>query len=157
MDPGGEIVASGMRGAVDVETRNAEVTLQGLESAAGPIRVNINGGSAKLQGIKADTRVDARNGEVDIVAAAAVPITVYNDGEDVAITLPPGGYRFDAVVNGGRIATADGAPLEKLGLTVGSPEAGEDEARAAGTVKGGGPSITVRSTRGDLTLRSATN
>jgi hypothetical protein len=153
LEGGGEFTASELRGALDVEARNAEITMPKLQSTKGPIRVNLNGGSAKLHGIKADTRIDARNAEVDVVALGGAPLTIYHDGEDVVLTLPAGGYRLDAVVTGGRISTADGGSLEDLGLSSTKSESATDEVRATGTVKGGGATITIRGTRGDLTLR----
>ena len=150
---GGNVLATQLRGSVDIEARNAEVTLAKLEMTKGPIRVNINGGSARLDGVKSDTRVDGRNGELDVVVAGAAPITIYNDGENVALTPPPGGYRLDALVTGGRI-TPVGFSLEDLGLTVNATEPPNNEARATGAVNGGGPTITVRATRGDLNLRA---
>jgi len=150
MEQGGELEASQLAGAIDVESRNADVKLSNLEPARGPIRVNINGGSARLDGLKTDTRVDSRNSEVDIVMRGAAPVVIYTDGDDLALTPPPDGYKLDAVVTGGRIAPE--TVVTELGLEH-TGGADDEEARASGSVKGGGPTITIRATRGDLTLR----
>lgn len=149
-EQGGELNASGLSGAVDVESRNADLTLSGLEAARGPIRVNVNGGSMKLEGLKTDTRIDGRNAELEIAVSRAAPIAIYSDGDDVLLTPPAAGYRLDAVVVDGRIAPealVTSLGLERSGAT--EPR----EVRASGSVGGGGPTITVRATRGDLTLR----
>jgi hypothetical protein len=154
LDNGGELKASKLAGPLDVEARNAEVTLENLDRTRGPIRVNATNGLVRLTGIKTDTRVDGRNTEMDITMAGAAPIAIYNDGEDVVLTPPPGGYRLDAVVVDGRIAPETSA--QKLGLEYSQTEQ-PSEARASGAVNGGGPTITVRATRGNLTLRERVN
>jgi hypothetical protein len=149
-EQGGELNASGLSGAVDVESRNADVTLSGLEAARGPIRVNVNGGSMKLEGLKTDTRIDGRNAELEIAVSRAAPIAIYSDGDDVLLTPPATGYRLDAVVVDGQITPE--ALVTSLGLERGGATEPR-EVRASGAVGGGGPTITVRATRGDLTLR----
>jgi hypothetical protein len=150
LDNGGELKASKLAGPLDVEMRNAEVRLENLESTRGPIRVNATNGLVHLTGITSDTRVDGRNTEMDITMAGPAPIAIYNDGDDVVLTPPPGGYRLDAVVVDGRIAPE--TAVRKLGVEYSQTEQ-PSEARASGAVNGGGPTITVRATRGNLTLR----
>jgi hypothetical protein len=149
-EQGGELNASGLSGAVDVESRNADVTVSGLDAARGPIRANVNGGSMKLEGLRTDTRVDGRNAELEIAVSRAAPIAIYSDGDDVLLTPPATGYRLDAVVVDGQIAPE--ALVTSLGLER-SDTTEPREVRASGAVGGGGPTITVRATRGDLTLR----
>lgn len=149
---GGELAGSQLVGPVDVDARNVDVVLSKLDASRGPIRVNVNGGSARLDGVKADTRVDGRNAELDVTIGGSAPITVYNDGGNVALTLPTSGYRLDALVTGGRI-TPVGTTFEKLGITSSTSEPPNREERASGAVNGGGPTITIRATRGDVTLR----
>jgi hypothetical protein len=146
---GGEVNASGLLGPVDVESRNAEITLTDLESTRGPIRVNAVNGNVQLKGVKTDTRLDARNAEIDVMMSGAAPVAIYNDGEDVTLTPPPAGYRLDALALDGRISPEP--LLEDLGLQH-SFDAESKEARASGAVRGGGPVITVRATRGNLTI-----
>ena len=80
----------------------------------------------------------------------AAPIAIYSDGDDVLLTPPATGYRLDAVVVDGQIAPE--ALVTSLGLER-SDTKEPREVRASGAVGGGGPTITVRATRGDLTLR----
>jgi hypothetical protein len=151
MDQGGELKASRLGGPLDVEARHAELALEDLESTKGPIRVTATDGAVRLKGVKVDTRVDARNCELEIVMDAAAPVAIYADGEQVSLTPPPSGYRLDAVVREGRIAPD--ALLEELGLQHASQDDGR-ESRVSGDVNGGGPTITIRATRSDVTLRS---
>jgi hypothetical protein len=151
MEQGGELKASKLAGPLDVDARNAEVTLEGLESTRGPIRLNIVGGSARMKGIRADTRVDGRNSELDIVMAGAAPIAIYNNGGDVRLTPPDAKYRVDAVAVEGTLGPED--LIRDLGLEY-STDAENKESRASGVVDGGGPTITIRTTRSEIEFRT---
>ena len=146
----GEIVASELSGAVDVESNGTDLTLEKLEKATGPVRVNATNGSVKLTGIRSDTRVDARNTEVVIAMAQAAQLAVYNEGDEpIDITTPRAGYTLDALAtNGGRIILPEGT----LDVTT----EGTDQ-RAAGAVRGGGPTLTLRANRGEIVVRAPQN
>ena len=150
MEQGGEMKGAKLAGPVDVDCRNADVTLENLEATRGPIRVNAVNGSVTMNGIKSETRVDGRNAELNITMSGAAPIAIYNDGEEVDLTPPPGGFRLDAVVVDGRMEPE--SAFKDLGLDV-TTDKDSKESRASGAVRGGGPTITVRTTRGGLTLR----
>jgi len=90
--------------------------------------------------------------------AAPAPLAIYNDGDEpIELTVPPGGFRVDALSVNGKV-TVDGE-LEKAGLRVNAPPEGAPaenrrEVRVNGAVAGGGPAITLRAVRGDIALRS---
>ena len=149
MEGGGSLEASGIAGGLDVEARNAEVTLEGLEATRGPVRVNASNGKVDMTGISSEIRVEGHDTELDLAMARAVPATIYSEGDDVALTLPSGGYRLDLVASEGTIQPAD--VIAGLGL---EHATGPDESRASGAVNGGGPAIAIRTTRGDVTLRT---
>jgi hypothetical protein len=69
-------------------------------------------------------------------------VTIYNLGE-IRVTAPPGGYALDAGTTEGRITIEDGDV---------KPTEGSDP-RAVGPVRGGGPTLTLRATRGAITVR----
>jgi hypothetical protein len=148
LEAGGELTATRLGGPVDVEARNAEVSLDHLEDSRGPIRVNAVNGSLRLAGARAETRIDSRNADVEIAMAGAAPMTIYSENGDVSLTPPPGGYQLDAVIVEGQIEPD--TAVKRLGLTYTTHP---DESRASGAVNGGGPTITVRTTRGRLTLK----
>jgi hypothetical protein len=66
----------------------------------------------------------------------------------VSLTPPPGGYQLDAVIVEGQIEPD--TAVKRLGLTYTTHP---DESRASGAVNGGGPTISVRTTGGRLTLK----
>jgi hypothetical protein len=151
MEQGGEVTASRLAGALDVDGRNCDIGLEELSSAKGPVRVNLNGGSLKIRGLRADTRIDSRNAEVEVAMSAPAPVAIYSNGERVSLTPPPGSYTLDARVTDGRVSPDD--LIASMGFK--STSSGEDtkEARVFGPFKGGGPTISVRTTNGDFTLR----
>jgi hypothetical protein len=125
--------------------RNAEITLK-AERSRGPIRVNAVGGSVSVENVKAELRVDGRNAEVNVTMAdGASSIAIYGEGgEDIRLTPPPGGYQLDAVATDGRLTVPQN--------TVTVSTSGSEQ-RASGAVKGGGPTITLRSRLGDIIVR----
>jgi DUF4097 and DUF4098 domain-containing protein YvlB len=145
---GGDLVGSELEGAVDIESSNADITLEHLESSKAPIHVNATNGSVRIRGARTDTRVDSRNADVVLEVAQAAPIAVYSEGnESIELTAPRGGFLLDAVSTAGGQITAPAAwPGVK---TEGS------EQHAKGAVNGGGPTITLRSTQGEIVVRSA--
>jgi hypothetical protein len=151
LEQGGDVTLAQLAGEVDVESRNAEVTLEGLDATRGPIRVNAVGGNVRMKGLKSEARVDARGSELDVTMSAAAAVSLYTEGETVSLTPPPAGFKLDAVVVDGQISPEDA--IEKMGFKYSAtPDA--KERRAYGAIKGGGPTITIRTTRGDLHLRT---
>jgi hypothetical protein len=149
LEAGGELHATDLAGPLEAEGRSAELTFDKLENTRGPIRVNVVGGSVVLRGVAAESRVDGRNSEIELTMAAPAPISVFSEGEDgISLLPPPGGYQLDALATHGRISLPDEI---KQVVTIEGKSEGE-EARAAGLVKGGGPMLTLRSTRGDITI-----
>jgi DUF4097 and DUF4098 domain-containing protein YvlB len=140
----GEVRGSELGGTLDIETSATDVTLDKLETTPGPIRVNASAGEVRLRGVSAETRIDARNTLIDLVIEQPAAITVYSEDEDVTITAPRAGYRLDATVKGGQLTAPE--PLEVT--------ASDDEQRAAGSMDGGGPTLTLRVTRADLRVRA---
>jgi len=150
MDGGGEITVANLAGSLNLESRNTEVTLENLESTRGPIRVNSIAGSVKIKGLKSEARIDVRNAELDVAMTGAATVAIYTENDRVALTPPPGGYTLDVLVIDGEITPAE--RISELGLR--ATRENDKEARLVGAIKGGGPTITVRATRGNLELMS---
>ena len=86
----GELTASELEGAVDIESNNTEVTLDRLDATKSPIHVTATNGSVKINGARTDTRIDARNAEVTVSLARPTTLAVYADGgEQVEVTPAP--------------------------------------------------------------------
>ena len=110
-----------------------------------------NLGSLKIKGLKSDARIDSRNAEVEVAMAAPAPVAIYGNGERISLTPPPGGYTLDARVTDGRVTPDDF--IESMGFTTGKPS--DSQQTVSGAIKGGGPTISVRATNADFTVRQA--
>ena len=142
---GGEMELAEIVGPLDVESRNIEWRLDAAKTVKPPIRFNGTGGRLRVDGLRTEARFDGRNLEMDVAVAAAAPITIYSTGEDISVTAPPGGYTLDAVATEGQITSADSS------ITA-TPGDGPD-ARASAPIRGGGPALTLRVTRGRIDVR----
>ena len=81
---------------------------------------------------------------MNVTLAAAAPVTIYNQGA-IVVTAPPDGYTLDAVANEGQIVSEDSS------ITA-TPGPGPD-AHASAKIRGGGPALTLRATRGRIEVR----
>jgi hypothetical protein len=140
---GGELRVEEVIGPLDVEARNTELTLDAAKLTKPPFRFNGTGGRLRVQNLRTESRVDGRNVDIEVMLAAAAPVTIYTTGEDATVSAPPGGYGLDAVATEGRLVLEDG----NLQPT------GEGEQRVSGAVRGGGPTLTLRGTRADVRVR----
>jgi hypothetical protein len=147
----GELTATSIRGPIDLESQNADITFRKLDEAQGPLRVNATAGSVTLEGLRGDARIDGRNTEIDIAMSKPGAVAVYNEGDEpIEITPPSGGFVIDALATEGRITVPDDLRSQ---LSMRGDEDGK-ERRANGSVRGGGPTITLRANRGDITIRA---
>lgn len=155
---GGEFTAEQLLGGLEVESRNSEMRFEKIDELHGPVRFNATLGELTIRGLATESRIDARDTQIRIELAAAVPLGIYNTGDDIDVTLPAAGVDIDAVSVDGAVTLDES--LQKAALkTVEGPDApgqagSRDETRVSGAVAGGGPMITLRATRGDIILKS---
>jgi hypothetical protein len=143
---GGDLKCSELAGPVDIDANGSDVEIEKLEKTVGVVRVNASGGSVTVKGLRTEGRIDVRGADVDVIVDRAAPLAIYSEGgESVDLTPPEGGYQLDAVASHSRVTVADSA-VEVV--TDG------EEQRAAGPVRGGGPTITIRTGRGSINIRS---
>jgi hypothetical protein len=143
---GGELKGSDIGGAVEIDSQRADISLDKLKKVTGMLRVNAVSGSVALTGLQTDARLDVRNSRVEVAAERAAPLVINSEGGgSIEITPAPGGYQLDAVAARGDVTLPEG--------TLETTRNG-DEHRAVGAVNGGGPAITVRTDRADITVRA---
>ena len=147
---GGDLRAADLRGPVEVDSSSADITIEDLQKARGPLRITAVGGSVSLRGLAAEARVDGRDADIDVMFDRAAPVAIFNTGDRIQITPPRDGFTLDAVANDGRITIPD-----VLAPQISSSGTADDkEHRASGSVNGGGPSITLRATGGDIRVNA---
>lgn len=140
---GADLRVSDVTGPFEIESRNTDLTIDAAKLAKPPFRYNGTGGMLRLTNLKTESRIDGRNVELDVTMAAAALVTIYSTGEDISVLAPAGGYSVDAVATEGKILLDDGT----------LKPTGEAEQRVSGAVRGGGPELTLRATRGDIRVR----
>jgi hypothetical protein len=139
---GGDLTIRDIVGPLEIEARNTDVNIDGINALKPPLRVNSTGGEIRVGGLRGEARLDGRNSTLEVILAGPAPVTIYNLGA-IRVTAPPGGYTLDAMATEGRINMEDGDLR---------PSEGSDP-RAAGPIRGGGPTLTLRATRGSITVR----
>jgi Toastrack DUF4097 len=147
---GGEIRASEVGGSVELDVNATDVRFEQLDKLKGPIRLNAVGGSVTLRGVRTEARLDGRNTEIDVTMEHAAPLAIYNDGDEpIELTPPPNGFQMDLLATaGGRISVPEGLLETK---------SDDSDQRATGSVRGGGPTITLRANHGNITIRPRGN
>ncbi len=140
----GSVRASGLDGPVQVDARSADVELDRL---AGPVDATVVGGRFALARVAGAVRCDAEGVDVRLGLARAVEVTAYATRGALDVTLAPSG---NVVVDAA--ATEGSVRLEGLDLPV---TVEGRSSRAAGPVGRGGPRVSLRATRGGITIRSA--
>jgi hypothetical protein len=143
---GSDLTFTDITGPLDLKGRTTDVRLRGIEALKGPLRLDMQAGLLEIDGLRVETRVDGRGTEMRLGLARAVPLTVYNTGEDISVTPAPGGYTLDAIATDGDLRIEDGSL---------KPSGDDREKRAAGPVRGGGPTITLRTTRGNISVKKS--
>jgi len=140
----GELRGSHLAGPIEIESNGTTIALDALGETHKPIRVNATGGSVSIDGIATDTRVDGRDTRIDLKVERPVPIAVYNENDEpTRVTLPIGGFQIDALAIDGTLTVPEGLLRVKVD---------GNEQRASGVIKGGGPTMTLRSSRGRIEL-----
>jgi hypothetical protein len=141
----GELRGGSFGGSIEIESQGSRVALEDLSESRKPIRVNAMGGTVTLGRVSSETRVDGRDTRIEIEMEKAVAVAIYNEDEEpTRVTLPSAGVRIDALTTDGRLIVPEGLLAVKID---------GNEQRTSGAIKGGGPTITLRTKRGLIEIR----
>lgn len=145
----GDMTASGLAGAIELESTGTDVILEGLEKTRGPIRANATAGELTLRGVAAETQVDTRGADVDVAFHKPAVATIIGEaGGDIRIAPTPGGFSVTAQTRNGEIRIEPRELLAPLAVEASDDAQGQ---RLRGDVNGGGPLVTIRA-RDDITF-----
>jgi hypothetical protein len=139
---GSELTLTGIAGPIEFEGQKADLTLEAGTELKPPLHVNMTGGLLRVRGLRVETRIDGRNTDISVALDAAAPVTIYNVG-GIAVTAPPGGYTLDATATEGRVTVEDRSV----------PATDGPDSHAEAQVRGGGPLLMLRATRGPIEVR----
>ncbi len=142
----GELRGQALAGPVEVELNGTRLMLEDLTTTRRPIRINAIGGSVTLGGIRTETRIDGRDTRIVVTVDQPAPVAIYSEAEEsMDVTLPAAGFQVDALATDGRLTVPEG--MLEVKTT-------DNEQRASGAIGGGGPTITLRSSRGNITIKT---
>jgi DUF4097 and DUF4098 domain-containing protein YvlB len=142
---GGELKAGAIDGALTIESRSTDIA---VDSAAGEVKVTAVAGSVTLGGLRQTVRCDGQHTDIRLTMLKPAPVTVFTTGGSVDLAAPAeGGVSIDAAATEGDVHVSG---LDLLVRTEGRTQ------RVSGAVAGGGPTISLRSTNGTITVRAAT-
>jgi hypothetical protein len=138
---GGSLRATVVTGRLELDLNRVDVE---IDDVGGETRANAAEGTLNLSGLKRDARLDGRGTEMALELAKPAPVTAFTSDETLTLKLPPGGVTLDATVTAGDIRLPDASlPVQEQ----------ENERRARGAIRGGGPLVSLRVTRGDIVIR----
>ncbi len=141
---GGGINVGEVSGDVDVETSGGSITVDG---AAGNLRAHTSGGGVSLRGLQGNVDASTSGGSMDaeILKQLDAPCELSTSGGGITIYLSRDlKVDIDAYTSGGEVDC-------DLPITV-QGKFGEGKLR--GKLNGGGPLLTLRTSGGDIDLRS---
>jgi Putative adhesin len=103
----GTVAATGMRAATRLTTDRGPARVVGQ---SGELQVSTLAGAVEVRDLTAaSTDLRTREGRIDVVVTAPGPLlSMRTGGGDIAVTLPPGSYAFDADTAGGELTLAEG-------------------------------------------------
>ena len=147
----GDLRAEAIAGPLEIDSNDCDVTLEKLGDIKGVLRINVVSGQLRVRDLRSEARIDGRGAEIDVRLDRPTALSIYNSNEPIEVTLPAGGVELDAVATSGQITLA---PELQSQIKLANAERDKDQT-ATGKVNGGGPTITLRATRADIRLMSA--
>ena len=137
----GDFRARGIGGAAHLEGRDVEAELEDL---AGPLRLTGSGGEVRVRDVRGPITAETERTTLKLTPGTAVAISATTEHDAIELTLPAAGILLDAQATGGDIRTPEGLiAIQRTG----------DDATASGPLRGGGPRVMLRTSRGDITVR----
>jgi hypothetical protein len=136
-----DLQARDIGGATSFETRDGSAEFEDL---AGPLKITGRGGEVRVRGQHGPIEAKSDRTTLNFVPRDAVPISATVERDDIDLTLPSGGVYLDATVTDGDVRVPEGLVAVKRT---------EEQVTANGPVRGGGPRVVLRVTRGNITVR----
>jgi hypothetical protein len=162
---GGDLKFARVEGDIDASTSGGNITLSEgtaraklgtsggdirVDRAGGPTEVSTSGGDIELKSVANLISATTSGGDVhaDITGPLTQDTLLSTSGGEVEVRVVKGtGFELDASTSGGDVR-ADG-------LTITIEKGGSGKSRLSGTVNGGGPKLKLRSSGGNVVIRSS--
>jgi len=161
---GGNITLERVDGAVEANTSGGNISLREgtaraklhtsggnirVDQAAGPVEATTSGGDLLLNSVANLVLAKTSGGDVSAVITTppTADTTLSTSGGNVSVRLPADAkFRLDASTSGGSV--------NATGLTITLAQGGVGKSRLVGDVNGGGPVLKLRTSGGNIRVRS---
>jgi len=143
---GGNVSLNEGRGTVKLGTSGGDIT---VDRATGPAELSTSGGNIKIESVENAVHASTSGGNVraGIVGPLKDDCVLSTSGGDVKVTVDKGAaFHLDAATSGGGV--------DAEGLTITIEKSNRGHSRLAGAVNGGGPLLKLRSSGGDVAVRT---
>ncbi|MDB6169519.1 MAG: hypothetical protein JWM88_2383 [Verrucomicrobia bacterium] len=143
---GGNVRLEEGLGVVKLGTSGGDIR---VGRAAGPTDLDTSGGNIEIKSVENAIEASTSGGDVSaaIVGALKGDCRLRTSGGRVRVTVDKGaGFDLDASTSGGDV--------EAAGLTIMIEKGGSGRSRLAGKVNGGGPELKLRSSGGDIEVKT---
>lgn len=143
---GGDIELGRIAGGVDAHTSGGDIE---LGAATGAVKLHTSGGDIDVGPVAGAVDVSTSGGDVKATyeSGPQADASFRTSGGDVEVIVPStAAFRIDAATSGGDVKTR--------GLAVTVESGGERKHKLVGTVNGGGPRLTLRTSGGNITVHA---
>lgn len=162
---GGDVVIARIDGEVDARTSGGDITLRQVsarakvhtsggdirvENTSGPIDAETSGGDIVIKEAARLARAHTSGGDVHAVLTAPLQADceLSTSGGDVSVRLTPdASFNLDASTSGGEV--------DASGLTITIEKGGLRKSALKGRVNGGGPTLKLRTSGGDIAIHTS--
>jgi hypothetical protein len=143
---GGPITLESASGDVNLDTSGGNITVGRVDGSA---ELSTSGGGIKIESVVNTLRAHTSGGSIraGIVGPLQDDCSLSTSGGGVSVTIDKSiGFKLDASTSGGSV--------EADGLTITLEKSNRNRSRLAGSVNGGGPMLKLRSSGGDIVVRT---
>lgn len=161
---GGDIKLERIDGDINARTSGGDITLREgtarakihtsggdilIERAGGPVEAGTSGGDIIIRSVAQSVQAHTSGGDIRAVLAGPLDSdsSLGTSGGDVSVRLDPAAaFTLDASTSGGRV--------DANGITITIDKGGLRKSTLKGRVNGGGPYLKLRSSGGDIDIRT---
>src|SRR3984957_19692131 len=138
----GSIRVHGVHGAASLETGSGDIELS--QEAAGDIKASSGSGSIRLRGVNGAVRAGTGSGDIEVDGNPSAEWRLNTSSGSIRLTVNPAAhFTVNASTDSGSIRVAQSISLQNS----------LDRQHIVGTVNGGGPTLRLTTSSGDITIR----
>jgi hypothetical protein len=152
---GGDLTGTTSGGDIDLQESSARARLSTsggdikIDRANGPTEVSTSGGNIRISSVRELISASTSGGDIhaEIDGTLTRDTALTTSGGNVKVSLrPDAAFRLDASTSGGDV--------DATGLTIRLERGGNRKSRLVGDVNGGGPTLKLRTSGGDIDVRT---